>query len=279
MASAAVVSKKDPNVTPVGCRMLPGDEAWPKAVQWERLNRTVGGRLITSIPYASVCHDAPFQNYNADGCATIQAEWNETKLAHINQPSDFLSPYFNNYTCDPFTPRSQPCTLGNYVSYVINVTSAADVQAGIAFAEKNNIRLVIKNTGHDYLGKSTGKGGLSLWTHWLKSTQYIPSYSQPYYRGPAIKLGAGTEGFEAYTAAHVTGHRIVGGSCPTVGIAGGYTQGGGHSTLASSYGLGADNVLEWEVVTVDGRHLVATPTQNADLYWALSGGGGGTFAV
>lgn len=81
MASAAVVSKKDPNVTPVGCRMLPGDEAWPKAVQWERLNRTVGGRLITSIPYASVCHDAPFQNYNADGCATIQAEWNETKLA------------------------------------------------------------------------------------------------------------------------------------------------------------------------------------------------------
>lgn len=57
----------------------------------------------------------------------------------------------------------------------------------------------------------------------------------------------------------------MGGTCPTVGIVGGYTQGGGHSILSSSYGVAADNVLEWEVVTVDGRHLTATPTQNADL--------------
>ncbi|RYP01291.1 hypothetical protein DL763_000263 [Monosporascus cannonballus] len=187
--------------------------------------------------------------------------------------------YFNNYTCDAFTPRSRPCELGNYASYVINVTGAADVQAGIKFARKNNVRLVIKNTGHDYLGKSTGKGGLSLWTHNLKSTQYIPRYNAPYYKGPAIKLGAGIQGFEAYVAANATGHPIVAGSCPTVGIAGGYSQGGGHSMLSSMYGLGADNVLEWEVVTMDGRHLVATPTKNSDLYWAMSGGGGGNYAV
>lgn len=62
-------------------------------------------------------------------------------------------------------------------------------------------------------------------------------------------------------------------------IAGGYTQGGGHSTLSSIYGLSADNVLEWEVVTANGQHITATPTEYADLYWALSGGGGGTYAV
>ncbi len=118
-----------------------------------------------------------------------------------------------------------------------------------------------------------------MWTHNLKSSQYIPRYKSPYYNGPAIKIGAGTQGYEAYAAANITGHRIVGGTCPTVGIAGGYSQGGGHSMLSSMYGLGADNVLEWEVVTVDGRHLVATPTQNSDLYWAMSGGGPGTFAV
>jgi FAD/FMN-containing dehydrogenases len=130
-----------------------------------------------------------------------------------------------------------------------------------------------------YLGKSTGRGSLSLWTHNLKSTEYIPSYSSPYYKGPAAKLGAGIEGWEAYGLANSTGHRMVGGTCPTVGIVGGYTQGGGHSILSSSYGTSADNVLEWEVVTVDGQHLIATPNQNSDLYWALSGGGGGTFAV
>lgn len=49
--------------------------------------------------------------------------------------------------------------------------------------------------------------------------------------------------------------------------------------LSSLYGLGADQTLEWEVVTAKGAHLIATPIENSDLYWALSGGGGGTYAV
>lgn len=71
----------------------------------------------------------------------------------------------------------------------------------------------------------------------------------------------------------------MGGDCPSIGLAGGYAQGGGHSILSSLYGLGADQVLEWEVVTAQGQHLVATPKRNKDLYWALSGGGGGTYGV
>ena len=78
---------------------------------------------------------------------------------------------------------------------------------------------------------------------------------------------------------HAAGYRVVSGDCPTVGIAGGYTQGGGHSLLNSVYGMAADNVLEFEVVTADGKHLIATPIQNEDLYWALAGGGGGTYAL
>ncbi|KAK1243224.1 hypothetical protein MKX07_003852 [Trichoderma sp. CBMAI-0711] len=265
--------------TPGNCKALPGDAAWPKAPDWAVLNRTLNGHLIASVPIASACHDAPFNNYNAELCAQIQDGWNETKLFHFDQPADFLNMYFANYTCDPFTPRSTPCALGNYASYIINVTGPTDVQTGIAFAKKNNIRLVIKNTGHDYLGKNTGKGGLTLWTHNLKTTQYIPNYSSSHYHGPAMKLGAGVQGFEAFAAANATGNRIVGGTCPTVGIAGGYSQGGGHSMLMAAHGLGADNVLEWEVVTASGKHLVATPTQHSDLYWAISGGGGGTFGV
>ena len=49
--------------------------------------------------------------------------------------------------------------------------------------------------------------------------------------------------------------------------------------MSSKYGLAADQVLEWEVVTGDGKHVVASPAENADLHWAFSGGGGGTYTT
>ncbi|PVH98263.1 putative isoamyl alcohol oxidase [Periconia macrospinosa] len=189
-----------------------------------------------------------------------------------------MAPYFQNESCIPFTARNSSCVQGNYVEYAINVTGAADVQAGLKFAQEKNIRLVIKNTGHDYLGKSTGKGALSLWMHNLKSISFS-NYTSDTYSGPAVKMGAGVQAYEAYAAGEKVGRMVVGGQCPTVGLAGGYSQGGGHSTLSSVHGLGADQTLEWEVVTANGSIVTATPTQNTDLYWALSGGGGGTYGV
>ena len=94
-----------------------------------------------------------------------------------------------------------------------------------------------------------------------------------------MKMGAGVQAFEAYAAADQHGLAVVGGECPTVGLAGGYTQGGGHSALSSMYGLAADQTLEWEVFTGDGQLIKASRTENTDMYWALSGGGGGTYGV
>ena len=71
----------------------------------------------------------------------------------------------------------------------------------------------------------------------------------------------------------------LGENCPSVGLAGGFTQADGHSTLSSQYGLGADWVFEWKVVTATADHVIATRSKNADLYWALSGGGPGTCGV
>ncbi|KAK2594641.1 hypothetical protein QQS21_007617 [Conoideocrella luteorostrata] len=280
LASIAVVLARGPvhGRTRV-CRVVPGDASWPKAQDWTSFNKTINGNLIVTIPEASVCHHSPFNAYDASACSLLKQSWDIAVPGRIDSPGEILSQNFQNYSCVPFTNASRPCELGNYASYVVKVTGAHDVKSAIVFAKNHNVRIVIKNTGHDYLGKSTGKGSLSLWTRNLKTTEYIPSYNATYYRGPAAKLGAGVEGFEAYQLAHSTGHRIVGGTCPTVGIVGGYTQGGGHSILSSSHGMGADNVLEWEVVTADGKHMVATPSQNQDLYWALTGGGAGTFAV
>jgi FAD/FMN-containing dehydrogenase len=170
------------------------------------------------------------------------------------------------------------CTIGSYVQYAILVRRASDIMAGIAFAKARNIRLVIRNTAHDYLGKSTGSLALAIWTHHLKDIQFL-DFKSNYYYGKAVKLGAGVQFSEVYQTAKARGLVVVGGNCLTVGIAGGYSQGGGHGMLASRYGLAADQVLRWDVVTAEGKLLVATPLQNADLYWALCGGGGGTYGV
>jgi FAD/FMN-containing dehydrogenase len=61
----------------------------------------------------------------------------------------------------------------------------------------------------------------------------------------------------------------------TIGVYGGFMQGGGHSVMASYYGLGADQVLSLQVVTADGRFVTADPETNEDLFYALRGGGPG----
>jgi FAD/FMN-containing dehydrogenase len=138
------------------------------------------------------------------------------------------------------------------------------------------------------MGKSTGANALSIWTHFLQETQWIEDFDSPTYRGVAVKAEAGVTAEILYEQADARGYAVVGGECPvscktvhvprhsdlgqTVGMAGGYTQGGGHSMLGSMYGLAADQTLSFEVITTEGEFLTASPTENHDLYWALSGG-------
>lgn len=57
------------------CRYLPSDAAWPSAQQWSDLNATVGGRLVATVPYASVCHGS---EYNASQCDVVKGSWDST---------------------------------------------------------------------------------------------------------------------------------------------------------------------------------------------------------
>ncbi|KAJ5784237.1 FAD binding domain protein [Penicillium pulvis] len=256
------------------CRCFPTDDCWPSTSTWNAFNQSVDGRLVATEPLAIPCH-AP--SYNEEKCNILKEGWLLPR-EHYQSSSSFMAPFFTNGTCDPYHPIFKPCTLGNFVRYAVNVSSPDHVAKTMQFAIKHKIRFVIRNTGHDYNGKSTGAGALSVWTHHLKIIE-IKNWKDEYYTGKAFKLGAGVQGIEAYEAAHEYGLRMVGGECPTVGLAGGYSQGGGHSSLSSKHGLGADQVLEWEVIDGNGRFLVANRTQNTDLYWALAGGGGGTYGV
>lgn len=190
-----------------------------------------------------------------------------------------MAPFFANQSCDPFQPRERPCELGNYVHYAVDASGPLDIQRTVEFTTSKNIRLVIRNTGHDYLGRSTGAGSLAVWTHHLKDISFLQEYNSSDYSGPAFKLGAGVQGFEIMTAARDVGMVVVGGECPTVGIAGGYTLGGGHSALSTNFGLSSDNVLNWEIVTASGELINANERENSDLFWALNGGGGSTYGV
>ncbi|KAI3391504.1 hypothetical protein diail_7202 [Diaporthe ilicicola] len=265
------------NNTTSSCRCIPGDLCWPTQHNWDALNSTVSGRLHATVPIANVCHGSSF---DSSACDILKDKWSYAET-HLFSGGEFDAPYFQNQSCDPYTPVDTPCDLGNYPTYFINVSSADDVVAGIGFATENNIRLIVKNTGHDFFGKSSGKGALSLWTSNLKEKSFITNYNgSKSYSGPAIKLGAGIIFSEAYEFANDHGHAIVGGSCATVGVSGGFSQGGGHGPLMSHYGMGADNVLEWEVVMPNGKLVTALPHgEFSDLYWALSGGGPGTWGV
>ena len=73
----------------------------------------------------------------------------------LDNAAEIMNPWYQNTSCSPFYHIDQPCTLGNYVSYAIPVHGPTDVVAAVNFTQAHNVRLVIKNTGHDYLGKST----------------------------------------------------------------------------------------------------------------------------
>jgi hypothetical protein len=105
------------------------------------------------------------------------------------------------------------CTHGGSPVYAVNVSSVNQIQLAVNFARNANLRLVIKNTGHCYLGKSNGAGALSVWTHNLKDIQFYKQLDIPGYSGPALKVGAGVTVREVYEAADRNGVSALGGIC------------------------------------------------------------------
>jgi hypothetical protein len=132
-----------------------------------------------------------------------------------------------------------------------------------------------RNTGHEFVGRSTGAGALSVWTHYLKNFEVIPDFAVGDYRAGAAHVGVGLEAWETHDAMAQHDVTLVAPSYLTVGAFGGFMSGGGHSTLTSYYGLASDQVLSLNVVTAGGDFVTADPTVNSDLFFAMRGGGGG----
>ena len=168
--------------------------------------------------------------------------------------------------------------------FAVAARDANDIAQAVNFARDNDLRLVVKGGGHSYQGTSNAPDSLLIWTRHMNDvemhTAFVPHGCEHVVAPqPAVTLGAGIVGLQAYEAVTTQGGRHVqGGGCLTVGLAG-LVQGGGFGSYSKRYGLAAGSLLEAEVVTADGVIRVANACTNAELFWALKGGGGGTFGV
>jgi FAD/FMN-containing dehydrogenase len=166
----------------------------------------------------------------------------------------------------------------------VAAASARDVAAALTFARRTGVPPVVKGGGHSYLGNSNRAGSILIWTRRLRTIEmhdaFRPQGAPADADGvPAVSVGAGCLWGEVYRKVSVEhGRYVQGGGCLTVGVAG-FVQGGGFGSLSKQFGTGAANLLEAEIVTADGRVRTVNRWQNPDLYFALRGGGGGTFGV
>lgn len=268
---------------------------------WSALNASVDGRIQENLPMALPC----FNRYNGlpstmdeTLCSRIRENYTSAELraeiagVTMNPQDDVCLSYPEDQCLLDLTvtPAALPspdssCNQGNLGSHVLTVRDASDITAAFTFSRQHGVPLSIKNSGHDYMTRNSQKGSLVLWVHQLRNMTYHSDFTPSlcstarYNYGEALTIGTGvgSDDATAFATAHNT--TLLVGSSPTVAISGGWVLGAGHSVLSPVYGLGVDRVVQFTIVTPDGVLRTADACQNADLFWALRGGGGGTFGV
>ena len=147
--------------------------------------------------------------------------------------------------------------------------SAKDVQTCVRWAVKRGIRIAVRSGGHSTAGQSSTTG-------LLVDLQRLAGVRAG---GDRARVGPGARLASVYAALwSANGRTIPAGTAPTVGVSG-LTLGGGHGFLSRSLGLACDSLVGAEIVTADGRIRRCSPSKEPDLYWALRGGGQGSFGV
>lgn len=264
---------------------IPGQVCWPSASEWGNFNRSINGSLRLTIPWAAPC----YSNSSGDDCQRVVKAYGNGNA----RTSQYGSMEFLDWeTCGqshcfldsmrPSSPVSGECSLGRLSTYHVEAHEAEDIRKSLDFIRQHGIRVSIKNTGHDYFGRSNAANSLGIWTYNMKSSKFHKSF-QPHgcntHYENIGEVGAGVQAQEAWTFFEQHHMLVTVGAVGSVGIAGGFGQGGGHGPLGPKYGLMVDQAVEFEVVTADGRMRTINECNDPDLFWAMRGGGGGNYAV
>jgi FAD/FMN-containing dehydrogenase len=248
-------------------RRRPKDPSWPSKAAWEQLDRDTGGNLIAvNSPLVACANQSGTQ-------------------ACSNLFENLHNPYFigNNPALTQTLGWTEAWTSSPSV-YAVAARNAHDIAAAVNFAREHDLRLVVKGGGHSYLGTSNAPDSLLVWTRHMREITLHDAFVGSGCTGverpqPAVTIESGALWVHAYDAVTTKAGRYVqGGGCTTVGVAG-LVQSGGFGSFSKHYGTAAAALLEVEVITADGRIRTANACTNSDLFWALKGGGGGTFGV
>lgn len=252
----------------LNCRCQPNNSCWPKEADWKMLNQELGGRLIKAQSPIKACA----KDITSDDC--------QKTLKLIRNPF-----YLESQPGGSQTTGWYKAWTNSPSQYVVKAKTTEHIAAAVKFAHEHKLRLAIKATGHDYLGRSNAPNSLLIWTHDMRDVTINPRFkplgcdkkTKPV---SAVTVSAGTRWLEAYKKVVVDNNRYVqGGGCTSVGAAGGFIQGGGFGSFSKKFGIAASNILQAEIVTANGEVIIANRCQHPDLFWALKGGGGGTFGV
>jgi FAD/FMN-containing dehydrogenase len=243
----------------------PGDPGWPSDADWDALRREVGGRLIKVESPLDICR----ADLNGEACAELFRNLKNPYYIGDDPALTQTSGWVEAWTSSPS-------------EYAVAAEKTADVVAAVNFAREHRVRLVVKGGGHSYLGTSNAPESLLVWTRRMNAIElhdaFVPQGCDMEPQ-PAVTIGAGAIWMHVYQAVTLgAGRYVQGGGCGTVGVAG-LVQSGGFGSFSKRFGLAAAGLLEAEVVTADGTVRVANECTHPDLFWALKGGGGGTFGV
>ena len=144
--------------------------------------------------------------------------------------------------------------------------TVADVQAAIGAARGHGLALSVRGGGYDWAGRALCHGGMVIDLSPMRAVTVDPATR-------IATVAGGATGLDLAAAAAAHGLAAVTGTIGAIGMAG-LTLGGGHGPLSGRCGLALDNLLEAEMVLADGSRTTADAAENADLFWALRGGGG-----
>jgi FAD/FMN-containing dehydrogenase len=149
---------------------------------------------------------------------------------------------------------------------IVRATGVADVMATVDFARENDLPLSIRGGSHSVPGFGTNDDGVVVDLVRMRGIRVDPV-------ARTARAEGGCTWGDFFHATYPFGLATTGGLISTTGV-GGLTLGGGIGHLTRGRGLSIDNLTSADVVTADGAFVVASEQQNADLFWALRGGGG-----
>jgi len=149
---------------------------------------------------------------------------------------------------------------------IVQCAGVADVIAAVKFARKHDLDTSIRSGGHNGAGSALVDDGMVIDLSPMTGIHVDPA-------AETVRVEPGCTWADVDHNTNAFGLATVSGIISTTGV-GGLTLGGGHGYLTRKYGLTIDNLLNADVVLADGRHVRASADENADLFWALRGGGG-----